>query len=228
MALSQRKTTIAVLRGILGPIHGQADNFARLAKRSRSWVKKVSAGAPLTEDTARLLELETGVSLVWLMGPPDAPPVNGKGQPYTSTMSKWYRARKDAGKPWRQKAGFPFNYAPLIAAIGSAAGDKGEASLFLWRLQSFLDQCKKEFGYDGKAHTRAKYLLHLKAPELEKLAFHDKGLDSSVVDESMKLFQPSLIGATGALKKLAATTAPGESSTCEIMIPSDSKKQQRS
>ena len=83
MALSQRKTTVAVLRGILGRIHGQEERFAKLAHRSRSWVKKALAGLiPLSEDTARILQHETGVSLGCLLGPADQPPIDSKGQRY--------------------------------------------------------------------------------------------------------------------------------------------------
>src|SRR5262245_10258995 len=98
MALSQRKTTVAVLRGILGPFHGQEARFAILADRSRSWVKKASAGLmPLSERTARVLAHETGVSLEWLLGPADQPAVDSKGQRYDEKYFKWYRARAEEG-----------------------------------------------------------------------------------------------------------------------------------
>lgn len=69
MATSKRKTTLAVLRSILGPVEGSEERVASLASRSISWVKKVSAGLePLTEEAALQLQSATGVSLDWLLG----------------------------------------------------------------------------------------------------------------------------------------------------------------
>jgi hypothetical protein len=191
MALSQRKTTIAVLRGILPPYYGREDNFAKLAKHSRDWVKKVSAGKSkagkgirLNEGTARLLELETGISLSWLMGPPTAKPVNGRGDPYTRGYFEWHRAEMKAGRPPITHASYPLSYAPRIAAIGSAAGDQGKASIFNWRLETFLEQCAEEFGFDKKAQTNVWSILKKaskKAPVLDGILFHDAGLHPRVV-----------------------------------------------
>jgi hypothetical protein len=192
MARSQRKTTIAVLRGILPPYYGREDNFAKLAKHSRDWVKKVSAGKSktgkkgirLTEGTARLLELETGISLSWLLGPPTAKPVNGRGDRYTRRDFEWHRAEMKAGRPPITNASYPLNYAPQIAAIGSAAGDKGKASIFSWRLETFLEQCAEEFGFDKEAHTNVWSILKKaskKMPLLDGILFHDAGLHPRVV-----------------------------------------------
>jgi hypothetical protein len=53
MALSRRRTTVAALRGILGPVYGQEQRFAKLVGRSVSWVKKSRLSIiPLGEDTA--------------------------------------------------------------------------------------------------------------------------------------------------------------------------------
>ena len=183
MALSKFKTTIAVFRDIIGPTHGGEVRFAQLAKRSPSWVKKVSAGViRLSEETARLLELETGVALDWLMKKkkPFGPPVNGRGERYTKAHFEWHRAYAKAGMPLIRSGGYPFNYAPKIAAIGCAAGDQGKASLFMWRLETFLDECAKEFGFDKKAHTFAASILYdaaKKTPNLVNVAFLDKGFD---------------------------------------------------
>lgn len=192
MALSKRKTTVSVLRGILGPFHGREDRFARLAKRSRSWVKKVSAGViPLSEETARLLELETGVALSWLMGTPEAPAVNGQGKPYSFAYFEWHCAGAKAGQPRIMAGDYPFKYVPEIAAVGSAAGDQGKASLFIWRLKTFLYECAKDFGFDEKARARAESIFKdaaKKTPELAEVAFHDKGLDVvvSAIKKSLK------------------------------------------
>jgi len=153
MALSQRKTTVAILRGVLGPIHGQEERFAKLARRSVSWVKKVSADkVPLSERTARILEHETGVSLGWLLGSPKKPIVDGAGNPYDRRNFEWHRARIKAGDHPRKTAFALFKLVPLIASIGGAAGKKGELSLFHWRLMMFLQQTAEEFGTDDSTH----------------------------------------------------------------------------
>jgi hypothetical protein len=218
MALSKRKTTVAVLRGILGPIHGQEARFARLAKRSTSWVKKVSAGViPLNEETARVLELETGVALDWLMGTPDAPPVNGRGKPYAFVDFEWHRAGAKAAAPRIRSIGFPFMYALKIAAIGSAAGEQGKASLFLWRLRTFLNECAQEFGFDENARSFAESELR-KVPRIAQMAFHDKGFDFA------DLRDRRVVRAT---KKSVKGKAPGEQVEVKVALPPKSEKKRR-
>jgi hypothetical protein len=187
MARSQRKTTIAVLRGILGKFHGREDQFAKLTKHSTAWVKKVSAGiTPLHEATARLLELETGISLSWLMGPPAAPPVNGQGKPYTHEYFGKYRMRMRSGELTIAALVMPLNYMPRIAAIGSAAGDMGKVSLFRWRLESFLDECAELFGFDNNAYATTRSIIERaakKTPKLARIAIHDKTFDFRVLSD---------------------------------------------
>jgi len=67
MAKSQNKTCLSILRSILGPVTGGEARFAKTIGRSRSWVKKASAGIiPLSEDAAVRISHETGVSTYWL------------------------------------------------------------------------------------------------------------------------------------------------------------------
>jgi hypothetical protein len=204
-----------VLRGILGSIHGQEARFARLAKQSTSWVKKVSAGIhPLREKTARRLELETGVALDWLMGPSDAPPVNDRGEPYTLADFEWHRARVKEGELPIRHAGDLFSYAVKIAAIGSAAGDKGEASLFLWRLHTFLDECAEEFGFDEKA--RALAVRELQRRKVQPIVFHDKGFDPALLRDKRVV---------RAAKQAAKGKAPGTPFKVKVTFPPEKKKQ---
>jgi hypothetical protein len=218
MALSKRKTTIAVLRGILGPIYGREARFARLARRSVSWVKKVSAGViPLNEKTARLVELETGVALDWLMGTPDAPPVNGRGNPYTSADFEWHRAGAKAGSPRIRSIGFPFMYALKIAGIGSAAGENGKVSLFLWRLRTFLDECAQEFGFDENARSFAESELQ-KVPRMARMAFHDRGFDFADLHDRRVV---------RAIKKAVKGKAPGEQVKLKVALAPEREKKRR-
>lgn len=221
MALSKRKTTVAVLREILGKYDGREDRFALLAKRSRSWVKKVSAGLiPLSEDTARRLELETGIPRDWLMGPANAIPKNSEGKRYESADFQWHRDGAKAGNPRIRSAGFPFVHALKIAGIGSAAGNDGKASLFLWRLRTFFDECALEFGFDKQARTLAQSILKkalAKTPELN-LIFADKGFDVTTLKEKRVLV---------ALKKAAKGKAPGERVEIKLRLPPKGVKKRR-
>lgn len=177
VALSQRKTTAAILRNLLGPVYGQERRFGALAgARSVSWVKKVCAGIiPMSEEAARTLRGETGISLSWLLGSPDRPPVDSKGRPYTRALFEWYHARRKEGKPLRETGFTPFAFMPKIAAIGSAAGNQGKAEIFLFRLGSFLEKCEADFGIDEEAYGVASTEL-AKSP-LKGLVIHDKTMD---------------------------------------------------
>jgi len=144
MALSKRSTTLAILRGILGPVYGQETRFAQLAARSVSWVKKVSAGlAPLSEEAALALEAAAGISAAWLLrDDTDAPPVSAAGERYDFAAFEQHRAQP------METAGIPplSGVLPSIARISAAAARQGKASLFNYRLRHFLDECRAEFG----------------------------------------------------------------------------------
>jgi hypothetical protein len=156
MALSQRSTTVALLRGILGPLHGQEARFARLARRSVSWVKKVSAGhEPLTDAAALQLESATGISAAWLLrGDTAAPPVSSTGARYDFAAFERRRAARgsDARAPFR----VPDDLPQTIAGIGAAADRKGRATLFAYRLNQFIEESREEFGFSDTAANAVK------------------------------------------------------------------------
>ena len=160
VALSKRKTTVAVLRGILREYHGREDNFAKLAEQSQSWVKKVSAGQePLADEVTRVLELNVGIGLAWSKGDPNLPPVSYTNRPFDYEFFQNHRAKLRVGVYPRitvvRFAGTISN----IAGIGAAAGRKGKASLFHWKLSEFLKQCRDEFGCDEAAGKRLEKAL---------------------------------------------------------------------
>jgi transcriptional regulator with XRE-family HTH domain len=74
---SRKKTTLAVLRDILGPVSGSETKFAAQIGLSVSWLRKASAGiSPLTPETAAKISTAVGVSPAWLLrGDITAPPV---------------------------------------------------------------------------------------------------------------------------------------------------------
>ena len=176
MALSKRKTTVAVLRGILGRIHGQEERFAKMAERSRSWVKKVSAGQEvLVDDAARVLELNVGISLAWLKGDPNLPPVSSTGRPFDFKFFEEYRAKRRNGIYQKISVVRFTGTMSKIAGIGAAAGRKGKASLFHWRLSEFLKECSDEFGVDESASRRLE--RSLEKANVSGMSFQDRWVD---------------------------------------------------
>ena len=173
MALSHEATTVAILRRVLGPIHGQEKRFAKIVGKSVSWVKKVSAGlTPLSEDSARVLEAATGIALAWLLeGDTQKQPVSAAGKPYTMADYQSHRAALESGSLDRISVIAMGGFLPKLAAIGSAAGKKGKASLFHWRLKNFLNECRDEFGFDKEAEELV--MVEQKKAKLPYMAFCD-------------------------------------------------------
>jgi hypothetical protein len=213
MALSQRTTTVAVLRGLLGPNYGGERRFAKLAGRSPSWVKKVSAGIiPLGEEAARKLSDETGVSFRWLLGSVNRPPIaTGTNEPYTEGFFAWYRTERQKGHPVRQCAYSPYELLPHLFGVGFAAGQKGKSTLFMWRLASFIDKAREEFGSNHRAETLTESLLDGDAvikPEGHTLRLRDMWfVDRHVRGLPFNLGSPAAnLVATRGLEKLRINT----------------------
>ncbi|MGA3171478.1 MAG: hypothetical protein ABSE62_10735 [Chthoniobacteraceae bacterium] len=153
MAFSRRKTTVAVLRGILGPEEGRERRFARLARRSVSWVKKVSAGQEALSEAAALeLERSTGVSAAWLLGgDTKARVVSNGGGAYDFQVFRMFRAGIKDGPMLKTGVELTTEAARLIEGIRAAAGKRGKGASFGYRLTRFLEACEEEFGLDKKA-----------------------------------------------------------------------------
>ena len=188
MALSQQKTTVAVLRSVLGRYHGREDIFAKLAERSGSWVKKVSAGhKPLSEEAARVLAAKTGINLEWLLGEKPARPVDAWRRPYNYALFESYKSSNESGGH-RGVVSQLDDILPNVVAIGSAAGRKRMVSLYAWRLRDFLERCKTEFGFDATAH--AEVTQKLKNSPLQHVSIADAVRD--IHGTVMKTFDVSL------------------------------------
>ena len=140
MAHSKRKTTVAVLREILG-LDGQQDYFATLIGKSPSWVRHVSCGfLPLTREAAYQIAFATGVSPEWLLaGDVGKPPITSDhSSPYSRNAFLEYQTKK--------RSSFPELIDPLAEAatkevpksllkILSAIHASGDVS---WRLRKIL------------------------------------------------------------------------------------------
>lgn len=169
MALSQNKTTVAVLRGVLGPNHGREENFARLINKSGAWVKRASAGhIPLTEQSARAIYRETGISLTWLRrNDVSEPPITSAGEPYTFECFQARRVELASGDIKARSVFRLNNVLPEVAGIGSAAGKIGKLALFQWRYAEFAKGCRDEFGFDDEASAAVlKKIAAVKLPEI--------------------------------------------------------------
>jgi hypothetical protein len=155
MALSQKKTTLSVLRGILGPYFGREAVFSKLVSKSVSWVKKTSAGIkPLSEETARLISHETGINPDWLQGcDTSKPPTDLRGKPYSLKIFENRRAELESGEYTTFTVFNTKHVIPQIAAIGSAAGKQGKVSLFAWKWEKFIKECRETFGFDDEAFS---------------------------------------------------------------------------
>jgi hypothetical protein len=141
MARSKRKTTVAVLREILG-LDGQQDYFATLVGMSPSWVRHASCGVlPLTRKVAYQIAFATGVSPEWLLADDVAQP------PMTSDLSRPYDRNAYVEYQNKKRASFPELTDPLAEAaakkipmsllkILSAIYASGDVS---WRLKEILE-----------------------------------------------------------------------------------------
>lgn len=96
MALSKRKTPLAVLRGILGPVRGQEDNLAAGVGIPASTIRKLSAGLrPVSDEQARRLSAYTGACARWLADGDPARPVNASGGCYSMADFERAKVRRD-------------------------------------------------------------------------------------------------------------------------------------
>jgi hypothetical protein len=165
MAVSQHKTCLAILRGILGPVTGQEKRFSALIGKSVSWLKKASSGQiPLTQDVILRINFETGAPISWLTeNDPTAPPTNERGQPYTRKIYDQRRAElaKDHSQSPTPRGGAII--ASLIfdlLQINAAAIEANRGRLLALKLDEFNIEAQREF---GKIHFRKNKAARKKA-----------------------------------------------------------------
>jgi transcriptional regulator with XRE-family HTH domain len=142
MAKPKHRTTLSVLRTILGPINGHKTRFGQELGKSDSWITKVSCGKiPLTIETAKAIAYETGISLNWLMAnDPKAPPLDRWGGPYTKESYAKHRTE------WGVPVGDFNKCIEEAQAILAASSLKNKNWLFIFMFEEFLNDAKKRFG----------------------------------------------------------------------------------
>jgi hypothetical protein len=150
MALPKHKTTLSVLRSILGPGAGNEARFAEKIGRTRSYVKKLSSGEkPISKEIAKVIAYETGVCPRWLFAnKPKAAPVDKWGKPYTEETYARYRNddRERVNFDDFLKAEDDFCECILDAmSIFSHAGAFNRAGYFTFLFEEFIRDAKKRF-----------------------------------------------------------------------------------
>ncbi len=187
MALSKKRTTLSVLREILGSDAGNIQAIARMTRKKPDWVKKVSCGdRELQEHEARALEIATGVSKEWLLaGDPEVAPFNAYGSPYTRATFEQLRFLRRSGVPGVEVVVRPFNAAKTIAGVAGAAGKDGKVELFASRLATFLKEIEREFGFDHAEFYRAAEAMNNAPGDLANFGVTDYDRKAPRQDEWM-------------------------------------------
>jgi hypothetical protein len=120
----------------------------------RSPEPKAHKGQSLSQRLAQRIFHETGVSLDWLRaGDPSAPPVSGRGEPYTLEIFQRAQAEKkyfDRPHPWFQNND-ALKCCARVVAILQSASKRNAYYMAMWKLGAALDALQKEFGHEPGA-----------------------------------------------------------------------------
>src|SRR6266480_2705097 len=153
---STLKTTAAVVRSIARETDWK---WADIMGKSIHTIRHLEAGTlRLSPAMATKMFHETGISLEWLLkGDPVAPPISGRGEPYSRAIFERAQAEKT---PHDQppsvlrhfdKLGF---CARLIAILESASGKK-DYYMALYKMHTALDSLQREFGIDEEVYQHS-------------------------------------------------------------------------
>jgi transcriptional regulator with XRE-family HTH domain len=183
MAKPQSKTTVSVLRSIIGI---PARELAELTGRSIHTIKSVESGRlALSEELALKMSIETGISAEWLLnGDPQAQPIPNDLNPIppghpSGLFTKGYfekrRADRAEGRDELNTLDGAHDWdAANLFAIRTAAVKSHNARLVRYRISKFLAELEKEFGRDEKTFGREIERSQL-LPELGALFMHPDG-----------------------------------------------------
>ena len=161
---SQRKTTVAVLRQLLGL---SVEEFAKLIGKSATTINSLETGRlKLSEETAFTISKETGVEMFWLLKgrPKDKPYTldesNGEDRPYTKEDYEVTQARKEQEPPSKldpdrlilNGLGSVLNWLPIYAK----AQQDGKGYLANYLLHQCLKELAERLGQDYEAVWQAR------------------------------------------------------------------------
>jgi len=156
MRTSTRKTTAAVLREILGI---KDFEMAEILDRTVHTIHSLESGRlKLSPELATNMFHETGISLDWLLNEdPNAPPISGRGEPYSKEIFEKAQAEKiyyDQPHPVFRNFDALGSCARLIAILESASTHKNY-HLALYKIRTALDLLQGEFGMDESLYQYA-------------------------------------------------------------------------
>jgi hypothetical protein len=163
MNISRKRTALAILRSLLGPVWGSEKSFSDMTGLSLSWIRKASAGAvPMTQRAAESISEATGISLEWLMNADiKAAPVGVDDSHYNmATFEKWIsKLQSKHARPTSASPSFPLQQILLSLY---AAQKQGKSSTAFFHLRQFSELMRSQFGQDGDragAVKHARFLL---------------------------------------------------------------------
>lgn len=147
MRISERKTTAAVLRFILGD-KLDPDFCALVGCSIDLWRKLENGDRRMTERVAAHVEAATGVSRVWLLeGNPKAKPVGIDGEAYTLESFRAFQAAQLTGeRKALALAVYPGGYLPSLVAIAHSAADNGKLASFAVELDAAVNSLRQRYG----------------------------------------------------------------------------------
>lgn len=148
MRISERKTTAAVLRFILG--EKLDDDFCAVVGCSRDlWRKLENGDRRMTERVAANVEAATGVSRVWLLANnPKAKPLAVDGQPFTLQHFRDFQAAQLSGENRPLAiAVYPCGHLPSLMATAASAAATGHLAAFAVELEAAVVALRRKFGF---------------------------------------------------------------------------------
>jgi transcriptional regulator with XRE-family HTH domain len=158
MKRSSHRHPVAILREICGLYQKE---FADLIGCSRIYVQKIEqtpqhSGQRLSEKLAQRIFHETGISLTWLLdGDPLAPPLSGRGEPYTRQTFERSQAEKiyfDRVADWQFSNDF-LDFAGRLRAILARANQRKTYYMVAYQVRKFIDSLAEKHGEDKTKST---------------------------------------------------------------------------
>jgi hypothetical protein len=147
MRISERKTTAAVLRFVLGE-KLDPDFCALVGCSIDLWRKLENGDRRMTERVAAHVEAATGVSRVWLLaGNPKAKPIAVDGQPFTLQYFRDFQAAQISGESRPLAiAVYPCGHLPSLMATAASAVATGRLAAFAVELEAAVIALRRKFG----------------------------------------------------------------------------------
>jgi hypothetical protein len=216
MRISERKTTAAVLRYVLG--QKLDDDFCVLVGCSRDlWRKLENGDRRMTERTAGYVEAAVGISRHWLLaGKPKAQPVAVDGTAFSLEWFRSYRVTQLVGdtKP------LPFAVYPaghLVSLIGAAvaAARAGRLASFTVDLEAAVAVLRSNYGFDAQGAAAALEAMQ-KDPRPYLLEVTDNAKESAA--ERQKRLEFLLVCVAGGTAPTSAVIRPSKGGETKLTI----------